>query len=188
MPDVRTVYLMTEGVEAAAAAASGNGRRVIVEPMVVAENGSMAMFTDPGQAAVGVWQPGIHRGFEVLGEVGTPVWFELLTRDYAESVAFYRTVFGWDTHVEGDTPEFRYTTLGTAGNRLAGIMDATAFLPEGAPAHWSVYFLVADTDIALERIVALGGKVTQPAQDTPYGRLEQAADPTGALFKFLTRP
>ena len=31
----------------------------------------------------------------------------------------------------------------------------------------------------------LGGKVTQPAEDTPYGRLAQAADPTGTAFKLM---
>jgi hypothetical protein len=33
--------------------------------------------------------------------------------------------------------------------------------------------------------VELGGTVTQPAMDTPYGRLAGAADPTGALFKLI---
>jgi predicted enzyme related to lactoylglutathione lyase len=31
----------------------------------------------------------------------------------------------------------------------------------------------------------MGGKVVQPAEDTPYGRLAVAADPTGAVFKLL---
>jgi uncharacterized protein len=91
----------------------------------------------------------------------------------------------WDTHVAGDAPEFRYTTLGEGDAQLAGIMDASAFLPEGVPAHWSIYFGVDDTDAALARIVELGGSVIVPAEDTPYGRLAQAADPTGARFKLV---
>ena len=77
---------------------------------------------------------------------------------------------------------------GQGDNQLAGIMDAAAFLPEGAPAAWSIYFGVTDADTALERIVELGGRVVQPAQDTPYGRLAQAADPTGTLFKLIANP
>ncbi len=64
-------------------------------------------------------------------------------------------------------------------------MDASQFLPEGATAFWTIYFGVDDTDAALERIVELGGKVTQPAKDTPWGRLAQAADPTGTAFKLM---
>ena len=37
----------------------------------------------------------------------------------------------------------------------------------------------ADTDAALARVVDLGGSIVTPAQDTPYGRLATAADPTG---------
>ena len=81
-------------------------------PMAVGENGKSAMLEDPGGAMLGAWQPGTQKGFEVTGEPGTPSWFELHTRDYAKSVDFYRDVFGWDTHVAGDTDELRYTTLG----------------------------------------------------------------------------
>jgi predicted enzyme related to lactoylglutathione lyase len=100
-------------------------------------------------------------------------------------VFFYRLVFRWDTHVAGDTPEVRYTTLGEGESQLAGVMDASGFLPEGVPAHWSVYFGVEDADAALAKIVELGGSVVRPAEDTPYGRLAQVADPTGANFKLI---
>ena len=72
--------------------------------------------------------------------------------------------------VASDTPEFRYTTLGEGDEQLAGIMDASAFLPEGVPAHWSVYFGVDDADAALAKIVDLGGSIVMAAEDTPYGR------------------
>ena len=62
-------------------------------------------------------------------------------------------------------------------------MDASGFLPEGVPAHWSVYFNVTDADATLKRIVELGGRVVVPAESTPFGRLATASDPTGALFK-----
>ena len=112
-----------------------------------------------------------------------PSWFELHTREYDATLDFYRDVFGWTTEVASDTPEFRYTTLAIDGEQLAGVMDASAFLPEGVPAGWSVYFRVADTDLALSEVVALGGEVLMGAEDTPYGRLATVADPTGAVFK-----
>ena len=145
--------------------------------------GRMAIVTDPGGAMIGAWQPGEHKGFGVYGEPGTPSWFELHTRAYHASVQFYRDVFKWDAHTASDTPEFRYTTYGDGDAALAGIMDASAFLPAGSPGNWSIYFGADDADKTLDQIVHLGGSIVQPAEDTPYGRLAQAADPTGALFK-----
>ena len=116
-------------------------------------------------------------------EPGAPAWFELHTRDYDAAVAFYQDVFGWKTEVESDTPEFRYTTMRDGDKQLAGIMDGSGFLPEGVPAHWSVYFQVDDADDALVKVAELGGSMVTEAMDTPYGRMATVADPTGAQFK-----
>jgi hypothetical protein len=62
-------------------------------------------------------------------------------------------------------------------------MDAGAFLPEGTPSHWSVYFEVDDIDATAERAVALGGSVVTAPQDTPHGRLATLTDTAGAYFK-----
>lgn len=184
-PDVWSVYLATDDARKAVDATTAHGGQVIVDAMDVADLGTMAVVTDPGGAAIGVWQPGRHQGFGVYGEAGSPSWFELHTRDYQGAVAFYRGVFGWDTHVVSDTPEFRYTTLRHGEGWLAGIMDGSGFLPDGMPAHWSVYFGVDDTDAALSKAAELGGSVVTAAIDTPYGRLATAADPTGAQFKLV---
>lgn len=184
-PDAWTIYLTTDDAARTVNEAKANGGQVHLEPMEIASNGTMAMVADPGNAAVGVWQPGAMQGFEVRGEPGTGAWFELLTRDYEACVDFYRDVFGWDTHVAGDTPEFRYTTLGEGEGRLAGIMDASAFLSEDQPAKWFVYFEVENADTALAQVVELGGSIVDPAVATPYGRLAVVADPTGTTFKLV---
>jgi uncharacterized protein len=182
-PDTWSIYLASDDAAKTVEAATAHGAHVIVPPMDVMELGTMAFVTDPGGAGIGIWQPGVHRGFGVYGEPGSPDWFELHTREYDASVPFYRDVFGWSTRVESDVAEFRYTTLADGDDDLAGIMDASAFLPAGAPATWSIYFAVDDADSALARIVELGGSVVMGAEDTPYGRLAQAADPTGTSFK-----
>jgi uncharacterized protein len=184
-PDGWSVYLLSADANVTADAAAQHGAEVIVAPMDVHELGTMAVLVDPGGAAIGVWQPGQHKGFEVVGEPGTPGWFELHTRDYDKTVQFYRDVFKWDAHTMGDTAEFRYTTLGGGDAAQAGIMDAGGFLPDGVPAHWTVYFQVADTDAALQRIGELGGSTVTPAEDSPYGRLATASDPTGAVFRLV---
>lgn len=185
VPDVWSVYLAADDTRKAVDAAAARGGQILVAAMDVADLGTMAIISDPGGAAVGLWQPGRHPGFGVLGEPGAPSWFELHTRDYQATVAFFRDVLGWDTHVVSDTPEFRYTTLKHGEDWLAGIMDASSFLPNGVPAHWSVYFGVEDTDATLAKIADLGGSILTAAEDTPYGRLATAADPTGAQFKLV---
>jgi predicted enzyme related to lactoylglutathione lyase len=186
MPDTWTIYLSTEDAKETVDAAAANGGQVHLAAMDVMDVGTMALVADPGQAAIGVWQPGTHKGFGVLAEAGAPAWFELQTRDYDASVEFYRTVFRWDTHTVEDTDELRYTTYGEGDAQQAGIMDGSAYLPEGVPPTWSVYFGVTDTDAALARIEELGGTVVEHAVDTPYGRLAVAADPTGAVFKLVS--
>lgn len=195
MPDMPAdnswkIYLATDDIARTVAAAGKAGAQIDAPAMAVADLGSQAVLTDPAGAPVGAWQPGTFGGFTVLDEHGAPGWFELFTRDHAASVAFYRTVFGWDTSTVSDTDEFRYTTMRDpgGGEDLAGIMDASRFLPEGTPARWSVYWRVDDADAAVARVKALGGSVVTPPESTPYGRLATVADPAGAQFKLRTPP
>lgn len=185
VPDGWNVYLRVADAEATVAKATAHGGAVIVPAMAVADLGSMAVISDAGGAAIGMWQPGTHKGIGLIGEPGTPAWFELHTRDYAASVQFYKDVFGWDAHTMSDTDEFRYTTLGEGDAAAAGIMDSSGFLPEGVPAHWAVYLRVADTDAAVKTAVELGGALVMPAEDTPYGRIAMVSDPTGAHFRVV---
>jgi predicted enzyme related to lactoylglutathione lyase len=183
--DLWSVYLTSDDAGRTLAAAASEGGQVLMPVMEVADIGTMGMVADAGGAAVGIWQPGTFHGLELGGQEGTPVWFELHTRDYEAAVAFYRDVFDWDAHTMSDTPEFRYTTLGEGQAAKAGIMDAAGYLPDGVPAHWSVYFAVTDTDAALAQVVGLGGAVVTAPRDTPYGRLATAADSNGAQFNIM---
>jgi predicted enzyme related to lactoylglutathione lyase len=185
MPDVWSVYLASADAKATGEVAEANGGQVLVPAMDVGELGVMAVLLDAGQAAIGIWQPGLHKGFGILAESGAPAWFELHTRDYDASVQFYKDVFDWDAHAMSDSSEFRYTTLGEGDGALAGIMDASAFLPDGVPAGWAVYFGVDSADATVAKITELGGSIVHPAEDTPYGRLATAADTTGAIFKVV---
>jgi predicted enzyme related to lactoylglutathione lyase len=181
-PDGWTVYFHTADIHSTVKAATSAGGTSCVEPMEVKEKGWMAMGTDPSGAAYGLWQPTGHHGFEVIGEAGSPVWHQLTTRDLAKAVEFYRTVLGWETRVESDTDEFRYINAIFGGEPGLGMMDGTRFLPEGVPSHWSIFFGADDVDKTLQVITEHGGSVLRPAEDTPYGRLAAAADPTGAMF------
>jgi predicted enzyme related to lactoylglutathione lyase len=184
-PNCWSVYLSSTDAQATADAAAASGGQLLMPPMEVGELGTMAVLLDAGQASIGVWHPGLHKGFTVVGQANSPAWFELHTRDYEASVRFYENVFGWDTHVASDEPEFRYTTFGEGENQHAGIMDASAMLPEGAPARWSIYFGVEDTDKAVARVEELGGSTVRAPEDSPYGRLAEVSDPNGSTFKLV---
>jgi len=184
------IYLATDDIGKTVKAAEADGAKIIAPPMAVADLGSQAVFIDPTGAHLGAWQAGTFPGFTVLNEDNTPGWFELQTRDYAAAVAFYRTVFGWDTKIESDTDDFRYTTMRNPSGEgeLAGIMDASGFLPPGAPSTWWVYWEASDLDGAVAKVGALGGSVVTTPEDTPYGRLATVADPSGAQFKLHAPP
>ena len=188
--DTWKVYLDTDDVDRTAAAAESAGATIDAPVMPVADLGRQLVLTDPNGARLGAWQAGTFPGFTVLGEHGAPSWFELLTRDHARALEFYRSAFRWETDLVSDTDEFRYATMRNpeGDGELAGVGDATSFLPDGTPSHWSVYWEVDDVDAALARVKELGGSVELPGEDTPYGRLATAADPAGARFKLRTSP
>jgi predicted enzyme related to lactoylglutathione lyase len=188
VPNLWAVYLATDDAQKVTDTAPAHGGEVIVPAMQVAELGSMTVVTDPGGASIGGWQPGLNRGFGILDEPGAPNWFELHTRDFDASVRFYEDVFKWDARAVSDSAEFRYTTLGEGDDALAGIMDATSFLPETMTASWSIYFGVADVDATLSKVADLGGSTVMPAEDTPYGRLATCTDSTDAIFKLRSTP
>ena len=195
MGDVRAndtwkIYLATDDITKTVEAAEREGAEIIAPPEPVADLGIQAVLVDPTGAHLGAWQPGTFPGFTVLQEPGTPSWFELHTRDHATAVAFYRAVFRWETDAVGDTDESRYTTMRNPNGEgeLAGIMDASAFLPDGVPAHWSIYWHVDDVDATITKLKGLGGSVVDDAVDTPYGRLATATDAAGARFKLRTAP
>jgi predicted enzyme related to lactoylglutathione lyase len=184
------IYLQTDDIAKTLAAAEAAGAEVISPAMAVADLGTQAVLVDPTGAHLGAWQPGTFQGFAVLEEHGAPAWSELFTRAFSTAVDFYGSVFHWDIKVKGDTDEFRYSTMRNPDGEgeLAGIMDASSFLPAGVPAHWSIYWDVDDADATIATLTKLGGSLVMAAEDTPYGRLATVADPAGAIFKLRTSP
>ncbi|MDR7160888.1 VOC family protein [Arthrobacter sp. BE255] len=185
MPDVWSTYLRSDDAAATAAAVTANGGQVHMEPMDVPEQGHMAIFGDATGAAIGVWQPREMRGYELVAEPGAAAWHELHAKDYDGAVAFYQKVFGWETDVMSDTPEFRYTTLGAGDSAKAGIMDASGYLPAEVPSNWQIYFSVEDADASIGKAVSLGATLVDGPDDSSFGRLATLADPTGAMFKIV---
>ncbi len=182
-------YFAVDDAEATLKAATESGAQVFAGAMTVGDLGVQSVLADPTGAAFGTWQPLAFAGFTVLGEPGAPDWFELSTRDHDGAVAFYRSVLGWEVaQVGNDAP--LYTLLRTKGGTapVAGIMDAAAFLPDGASPSWAIYWRVEDVDASVAAVERLGGRVLMVGQPSPYGTTATVADPSGAEFRFRALP
>jgi uncharacterized protein len=181
-PDNWATYFHTTDINATMSAVTAAGGSVCLETKEIPAKGFMSLATDPSCALFGLWQPLEHNGFEVIGEAGAPAWHQLTTRDYRAAVDFYREVLGWRTEQISDTDEFRYTTASFGDQQLLGVMDGAGCLPEGVPSNWTIFFGAEDVDKTLQVVSDNGGAVLRPAEDTPYGRLAAATDPTGTVF------
>ena len=187
-PDGWTIYFHVDDLDAAVTSIGRSGGSNCHEPLDIPDRGRMALATDPSDGFFGLWQPQGHRGFELVGAAGAPVWHQLTTRNYGVALDFYRQVLGWRTETESDTDEFRYTTAWFGDEQLIGVMDGAPYLAEGARAQWTIFFGAEDVDKTLRVIVDNGGTVQRDAEDTPYGRLAAATDHTGAGFNLSSLP
>ncbi|MDQ2838191.1 MAG: VOC family protein [Actinomycetota bacterium] len=184
LPSVWTTYLASSDAVATAARITAAGGRLTVEPMQVADFGTMAMAVDPSGASFGLWQADQTSGAQLVNEPGAVIWNEHLSPDWQASRAFYASAFGWTYH-DVSADGFNYASFQVDGRDVGGIGDlpADADQPVG---HWSVYFAVENTDEAVDQLVKLGGNVLKPPQDTPYGRLATVSDPEGAVFALMS--
>lgn len=186
IPDLWTVYLAVEDAAATIDKAVSVGAQRLVSPMAVGDMGTMAMILDPTGAAVGLWQPDRFPGFAVSGEIGSPVWFELQTRDMTGAEAFYREVFGLEVAKSEANPGGPpYSMLKKDGAERAGIFDMTGIVPEEIPAYWTVYFGVADIDDAMRYVEGNGGAIITPTMDVGGRPWSTVADPMGAPFVLM---
>ncbi len=195
IPDAWTVYLACADLAGAEAAVDGAGGVLTVQGLRAGSTATLSIATDPGGAAVGLWDARRHNGFGAAAGRGGPgadrrsraVWFELVTRDYDGVLAFYRDIAGW-SYRPLDAGPVRYSFCDLGGTTVAGVLDGGAGLEPGVASHWQVFFGVPDLDSALGRVVELGGAVLQPAWDTGFGRRAMVADPTGARFLVASVP
>jgi len=182
-PTVWATYVNVDDADEVAAKVSSNGGRVIMAPFDVMDVGRMGIFADPAGAVFGVWQAKSHLGAGLVNVPGTLCWNELITTDVEGAKSFYGSVFGWgeQTHEGAMT----YTEWKLGDRSVGGMMAKTAEMPAEMPPFWGVYFAVADTDAAVEKVKELGGTVLMGPSDIEPGRFAVVADTTGAPFNVL---
>lgn len=199
MPPVWNSYINVTDVDGVVARAAAAGANIIAPAMDVMDSGRMAFLQDPTGAVFGIWQPGTHRGADLLIGAGTMGWNELATRDPNGAADFYGTVFPWsfnktppeqspadywtihmDTKIDGDgdmDDDFN-----------GGIIKMDESWPEQIPPHWMVYFRVESTDAAAAKVRELGGNVSVEPFETPAGKIAVVNDPQGGTFSIIDPP
>lgn len=179
-------YVAVASADAACEKIQKHGGSVQQGPFDVMDAGRMAICTDPTGATFSVWQPKTHAGASIMGESGTPCWFELATRGVERAEGFYKDVFGWSVKTNTDVGMvYREFSPPDAPMPQGGMMELT---PQHGPIppHWMIYFMVDDCDRDAKRCQSLGGKVLLPPKDIPnVGRFAVLADPAGAAFSII---
>ncbi|MET8829260.1 VOC family protein [Streptomyces sp. NPDC004610] len=179
------LYLASPDIAATAAAIRANGGQVLMEPMQVADFGSMCLASDPGGVVFGVWQAGTHQGFEAPSDQhGAYCWAEVFTRDPDKSDAFFPAVFPY-TAQQMDDAEMDFRIYSVQGEPVLGRMRMTDDFPPEVPPYINVYFNTTDCDDTVARAVKLGGTVRFGPVDSPFGRFAALSDPYGANFSVL---
>ncbi|MER7736765.1 VOC family protein [Streptomyces sp. NPDC096538] len=177
------LYFAAQDASATAVRIRDQGGELLMEPMRVADYGTMCLARDPGGVVFGVWQAGAHEGFQAVAEPGAYCWAEVFTREPEKADAFFPAVFGYRSkQLEGET-DFRVYDLGERS--VLGRMRMTDDFPPEVPPYINVYFTVADCDEAVARATARGGVLRFGPMDTPFGRFAAISDPQGANFSVL---
>jgi uncharacterized protein len=179
-PPAWRIYVCTADADATAHVARNAGATVLVEPFDVLTAGRMAAYLDPAGAAFMVWQPNQHRGAQVVDELNTWTWSELLTREIDSSIEFYNAVFDWGIRRDSHYNEWQH-----AGRSIGGLMTMPDEVPAEVPAFWLPYIAVADVDAMAATAVELGGALRVPPQDFAGGRFGVIQDPHGAGLGIL---
>jgi predicted enzyme related to lactoylglutathione lyase len=173
-----TTYINVDDIDEIAKRVESAGGTVVVPPMDVMSAGRMAIFTDTTGAVIAGWQPGDHKGAQLVNEPGAFTWSELSTSDLAKSKAFYSEVFGWGWGGSDD-----YAEAQVNGRTIGGVMPRSPEMPAEVPDSWLVYFGSDDVDAQSKMASDKGATIVVQPTDIPNtGRFAVFIDPQGAAF------
>ncbi|HEY5221947.1 MAG TPA: VOC family protein [Microbacteriaceae bacterium] len=213
---VWTTYLAVDDADAATAAVGEAGGTVLLPPGELGNGVRLSIVEDPSGAVVGLWQGAGQPASWLRDEEGAVSWFELLAEHAEESLPFYQSVLGasvsrvesddaekseqlsnpaesveWVDSVDSEDSEglvdsgedAGYPMLEFGGVTIAGVGASDV---ADLPAHWRVYFEVADLARCVEQVGELGGAVlAEIASAVGVGSWAAVADPQGAVFSLI---
>lgn len=178
-------HVAVEDVEASAARVEELGGTVLLGAMDVMDLGRIAVVLDPSGAGLALWQAESHRGMGVVGEPGTPCWFEFMSKDTGKSLEFYGHLFGW-TSQERPMDGFSYHVLMNGEDAVGGMMQMGPEFPPHVPPHWMAYFSVEHCADSASRVTSLGGTICVPPMLIPHvGTFAVCSDAQGGTFSVI---
>ncbi|MFE6488733.1 VOC family protein [Streptomyces sp. NPDC057757] len=178
------LYFASPDAAATAQRIRDNGGTVLMDPMQVSDFGTMTLAREPSGAVFGVWQAGVHEGFEATSVPGAYAWAEVFTREPEKTDAFLPAVFPFRAkQMEGDEYDFR--TFDVGEETVLGRMKMTDDFPAEVPSYVNVYFAVDDCDAAVARATELGAVLRFGPMSSPFGRFAAVTDPQGASFSVI---
>ncbi len=178
MPAVWNSYISVDDINAITAKVGELGGTVVMPSFPVMDAGHMAVIQDSTGAFVSLWQTGNHKGAGIFNVPNTMGWNELATRDVEAAKAFYGGLLGWEAQTDGTG----YTTWMNNGRMNGGMMQMDEQWGD-MPAHWAIYFSVADCAAIVDKVQALGGNIiTPPFSAGEVGIVSVLQDPQGAVF------
>jgi predicted enzyme related to lactoylglutathione lyase len=177
--DVWVPHVSVENIEATTAEALTLGA-ALVDTADLPGTARLATLRDPEGALFGLWQPATHRGAQLMQEVGSLWWIEVLSNDVAGARAFYGRLFGWNSVETSFEPFASYIVFKRGDVQEGGILPIGPSW-EVSP-RWNSIFAVDDCNAALERAKPLGGPTIFVHTVPRAGRIGSLSDPGGAVF------
>jgi predicted enzyme related to lactoylglutathione lyase len=116
---------------------------------------------------------------------GTPIWYELMSKDPLAARRFYEAVVGWQIDESAAAESaMDYRMISAGDGMVGGVFKLTdEMCQQGASPCWLMYVGVDDVGACVASITSAGGKVLLPAFEIPnVGCIAMMADPQGAPF------
>jgi uncharacterized protein len=188
-PPAWSSYVKVADADESAGKVTEAGGTVLAPPFELPnESGRMAVCQDAEGAFFSVMQQRAHKGAELVNEIGTWTWNNLMSREVEKAEGFYGKVFGWEAAQPEGAPEFIWNWQMEGQHwpeGLAGLAQIGSDMPAEAPPHWQVYFLVPDLDAAIDQTKGAGGRLLFGPQETPIAKLAVFTDPQGGAFALM---
>lgn len=135
----------------------------------------LATLCDMEGAELGLWQPAPHEGADLIDDVGSIWWIELLSNDLPRAHDFYRRLFGWTTIDRSFEPFDLYQVFTRGETQEGGLIKFDEVSP-----GWNVIISVNDCDATIRQAESLGGAEMFSHTVPKYGRIGGFFDPAGA--------
>lgn len=173
-------YFSVPDVAAAVGNATAQGAKVLAPEHMIPGRGDEAVLADPQGAVFGVLASSSGDPPDVLSPVGDWIWRSLMAGDPVADVAFYHTLFGFESFALPSPAGEQHLLLASENFARATANSFPASSPTAHP-HWLNFVRVDDAAQAAAKAASLGGRVlVAPRPDRHGGKIAVVADPQGA--------